>query len=88
MNKVRRLAARRGFREGVRPYVFVGPALVILSVFLVYPVINTILISLKDSRGQNCVGLDNFKFVFTDPEHAPFDPQHRGMDGPRPDRSR
>ena len=56
-----------GFREGVRPYVFVGPALVILSVFLVYPVFNTILISFKDSRGQNFVGLDNFKFVFTDP---------------------
>jgi alpha-glucoside transport system permease protein len=55
------------FREGVRPYVFVGPALVILSVFLVYPVFNTILISLKDSRGQGFVGLDNFKFVFTDP---------------------
>ena len=44
-----------------------GPALVILSVFLVYPVFNTILISLKDSRGQNFVGLDNFRFVFTDP---------------------
>jgi alpha-glucoside transport system permease protein len=56
-----------GFREGLRPYVFVGPALVILSVFLVYPVINTILISFKDSRGQNYVGLENFKFVFTDP---------------------
>ncbi len=55
------------FRESVRPYVFIGPALVILSVFLVYPVFNTILISLKDSRGQDFVGLDNFKFVFTDP---------------------
>ena len=54
------------FREHVRPYVFVGPALVILSVFLVYPVINTILLSFKDSRGQNYVGLQNFKFVFTD----------------------
>src|SRR5688572_25094571 len=27
------------WREGVRPYVFVGPALVILSVFLIYPVV-------------------------------------------------
>jgi len=54
------------YREGVRPYVFVGPALVILGVFLVYPVINTLLISLKDSQGESFVGLDNFKFVFTD----------------------
>ena len=27
-----------GFREGVRPYVYVGPAVVILAIFLVYPV--------------------------------------------------
>src|SRR5687768_11995246 len=37
------------FREGARPYVFVGPALVILSVFLIYPVVNTILISFQDA---------------------------------------
>jgi alpha-glucoside transport system permease protein len=55
-----------GFREGVRPYVFVGPALVILSVFLVYPVINTIMTAFKDQLSQDFVGLDNFKFVFTD----------------------
>ena len=34
--------------------------------FLVYPVINTLLISLKDAQGEGFVGLDNFKFVFTD----------------------
>jgi alpha-glucoside transport system permease protein len=54
------------FREGVRPYVFVGPALVILAVFLVYPVINTIVISLGDRQGKGFVGLDNYEFVFTD----------------------
>ena len=54
-------------RETVRPYVYIGPALVILSVFLVYPVINTILLSFKDETGQSFVGIDNFRFVFTDP---------------------
>jgi alpha-glucoside transport system permease protein len=54
-------------RESVRPYVYVGPALVILSVFLIYPVINTIILSFKDRIGQDFVGLDNFEFVFTDP---------------------
>ena len=53
-------------REGVRPWIFVGPALVLLSVFLVYPVINTILLSFKDAHSKAFVGLDNFKFVFTD----------------------
>jgi alpha-glucoside transport system permease protein len=65
MNRVVDLLPAR-YREGVRPYVFVGPALVILSVFLIYPVINTILISFKDARGEAFVGLDNFTFVFTD----------------------
>jgi alpha-glucoside transport system permease protein len=39
---------------------------VILAVFLVYPVFNTILISLKDSQSKDFVGLENFRFVFTD----------------------
>jgi alpha-glucoside transport system permease protein len=66
MNRVVEFLPAR-YREGVRPYVFVGPALVILTVFLIYPVINTILVSFKDSSGEAFVGLDNFKFVFTDP---------------------
>jgi alpha-glucoside transport system permease protein len=53
-------------REGVRPYVFVGPALVLLSVFLVYPVINTIFMSFMDRRGDEFVGLENYRFVFED----------------------
>jgi alpha-glucoside transport system permease protein len=65
MNRVVELLPER-YREGVRPWIFVGPAMVLLSVFLVYPVINTILISFKDAQSQSFVGLDNFKFVFTD----------------------
>jgi len=65
MNRAVELLPAR-YREGVRPYIFVGPALVILSVFLIYPVINTILISFKDAQGEAFVGLDNFRFVFTD----------------------
>ena len=57
----------RDVSERVRPYVYVGPALVILAVFLIYPVINTIILSFKDNIGQDFVGLDNFRFVFTDP---------------------
>ncbi len=52
--------------ETVRPYVFIGPALVTLTVFLVYPVVNTVISSFKDANGQDWVGLDNYRFVFTD----------------------
>jgi alpha-glucoside transport system permease protein len=61
---VDRLPSR--YRDGVRPYVFVGPCLVILAVFLVYPVINTIIVSFGDRNGKGFVGLDNYEFVFTD----------------------
>ncbi|MDF1596806.1 MAG: sugar ABC transporter permease [Acidimicrobiia bacterium] len=53
-------------REHVRPFVFVGPALVILSVYLVYPAINTLIISFKDKSQEAWVGLENYGFVFTD----------------------
>jgi alpha-glucoside transport system permease protein len=65
MNRVVDLLPER-IRGGVRPYVFVGPALVILGVFLIYPVINTIIISFGDRQGEGFVGLDNYEFVFTD----------------------
>jgi alpha-glucoside transport system permease protein len=65
MNRVVEWLPER-LHEGLRPYVFVGPALVMLSVFLVYPVINTVLISFKDARSEHYVGLDNYRFVFTD----------------------
>jgi alpha-glucoside transport system permease protein len=66
MNRLVDLLSER-FRETIRPYVFVGPALVLLSVFLVYPVFNTIFISLRSSNSTEFVGLENYRFVFTDP---------------------
>lgn len=55
------------FRETVRPYVYVGPAVVLLSIFLIYPVLDTLLTSFKDASGQHWVGLENYRFVFSDP---------------------
>lgn len=52
--------------ERVRPWVFVGPALVLLGLFLVYPAINTTILSFKDATGDTFIGLDNYAFVFTD----------------------
>ena len=52
--------------ERVRPWVFVGPALVLLAVFLIYPAVNTTVLSFKGPRGDTWVGLENYRFVFTD----------------------
>jgi alpha-glucoside transport system permease protein len=50
----------------LRPWAFVGPALVLLSVFLIYPTVRTVIISLMDQRSENFVGFENYAFVFTD----------------------
>jgi alpha-glucoside transport system permease protein len=54
-------------REAVRPFVFVGPALLILGLYLVFPAVGTILRSFQDARSEEFVGLANYQFVFTDP---------------------
>lgn len=51
----------------LQPFVFVGPAVAIMVWFLVVPVIRTLIGSFRDRLGNEWVGLDNFKFVFTDP---------------------
>jgi alpha-glucoside transport system permease protein len=56
------------FQESVRPFVFVGPALVILTVFLVYPAVYTTVISFMDAQSKEFIGFENYKFVFTDEE--------------------
>ncbi len=55
------------FRESVRPFVFVGPAVVILGVYLIFPAVRTAYLAFFDARSENFVGLDNFVYVFTDP---------------------
>ena len=46
-----------------RPWLFVVPAVLFLVVFLVYPTIRTIFISVTEDGGF----VENYKFVFTDP---------------------
>lgn len=54
-------------RDALRPYLFVGPAMVVLAVFLIYPAVTTLYISFLGPRSENFVGLQNYAFAFTDP---------------------
>src|SRR3546814_17880645 len=42
----------RGWRATARPYAFVGPCLVVLSVFLIYPVAHTLFLSFTGRPGH------------------------------------
>lgn len=61
---VRRLPDRA--QPAVRPWIWVGPALVLVAVMLVYPLVRTVLFSLLD-RGGSFAGLTNFGDVLRDP---------------------
>jgi alpha-glucoside transport system permease protein len=53
-------------QESLRPWVFVGPALLLLGIFLVYPAVNTVVVSFQDATSSNFVGFDNYRFILTD----------------------
>lgn len=48
------------WEERLKPYVFVGPALLLIGLFLLYPLIRTIVYSFLDAPGEEWVGLENY----------------------------
>jgi alpha-glucoside transport system permease protein len=48
--------------------VFLGPALLLLLVGLIYPALRTIWMSFMDKRSETFVGFDNYLWAFTIPE--------------------
>src|SRR4051795_9579308 len=53
------------WRQHVTTALFLGPALIFLTVWIVYPTIRTIIRSFFDRDGSNFVGIDNYKTLFT-----------------------
>lgn len=52
--------------DRLRPYVFIGPALALVAVFLVYPALRSIRDSFYDDRSESFVGLDNYRQLIDD----------------------
>ena len=52
--------ARGKWRERIRPWLWLTPALVILTAFLIAPTIQTIWMSLHNKNGSVWLGLDNY----------------------------
>lgn len=60
-------APKRG-RDVIQLLVFVAPAILLLLIGLVWPAVRTIYLSFFDRRGDNFVGVDNYVWMFTQPE--------------------
>ena len=53
-------------QSSVRPWLFLGPALILLTVYLIYPVFQTIWLSFHDKAGTTFVGGANYAWAFND----------------------
>ena len=62
------LISRHSQRDALRPWMFLLPAMVLLFVYLIYPVCETIRLSFHDFTGERFVGLKNYVWAFQDPE--------------------
>jgi alpha-glucoside transport system permease protein len=54
-------------QKTVRPWVYVGPLLLLLGFYLVYPALNTVHLSFLDKRSEAFVGWENYAFVVSNP---------------------
>ena len=57
---------RDNTRSAIRPWLFIFPALLFLTIYLVYPVFETLRLSLYDKFGQNFIGFANYAWAFND----------------------
>lgn len=51
----------------LKPWVFVGPAVLLITMILIYPAVRTIILSFFDRSGTEFVGLENYANLATDP---------------------
>ena len=63
-----KLLSRDDQREALRPWLFLLPALLLLFVYLIYPVYETIRLSFHDFTGERSVGLRNYTWAVQNPE--------------------
>ncbi len=56
------------WEDRVKPYVFVGPAIVAIGVFLIYPAVRTVVLSFANSTTTAWVGLGNYTSLLGSPD--------------------
>lgn len=49
------------------PWIWIAPAIVMVTIFLLYPMLNTIWLSFFNADSSRFVGLNNYRYIFTSP---------------------
>ncbi|MTV25087.1 sugar ABC transporter permease [Nitriliruptoraceae bacterium ZYF776] len=55
------------WQDRLRPLVFIGPATIVVGLFLLLPAVDTLRRSFLGPDSQEFVGLDNYRYLATDP---------------------
>ncbi len=58
------LSERRS--DALRPWIFVGPALIFIFAALIVPTVRTVYLAVLDNGSDSFVGLENFGWIFTE----------------------
>jgi alpha-glucoside transport system permease protein len=53
--------------DRLKPYVFVGPALAVIALFLIYPTARTVMLSFANRNSTEWVGFQNYVELFSEP---------------------
>ncbi|WP_211262681.1 carbohydrate ABC transporter permease [Nitriliruptor alkaliphilus] len=59
---VERLSSK--WEQRIKPYVFIGPAVAVVGLFLVFPALRSFYLSFFDAAGDRFVGADNYQTLF------------------------
>ena len=57
---------RERLRSSIRPWLFLAPALLLLGVYLLYPLVETFRLSFYDATGEAFVGFSNYQWMVLD----------------------
>lgn len=53
------------WRDRARPWVFIGPSVLVVGLYLLFPAVDTIRRAFMDARSESFVGFENFEFLVT-----------------------
>ena len=56
------------YENSIRAVIFIAPAFIVLFVFIIFPVFETIRLSFFDKRGEGFVGIYNYAWAIKDPD--------------------
>ncbi|HEY4037085.1 MAG TPA: sugar ABC transporter permease [Ktedonobacteraceae bacterium] len=66
-NALQKGTQRPNWHSMFTPWIWIAPTIIMVAIFLFYPMLNTIWLSFFNANSSRFVGLDNYRYIFTSP---------------------